>query len=61
VSTTVEKSLSYWPTSRFYRGPGNPVQWYEKIAPDDRVGPLLLFNIPADSKLRSDNCDPQVR
>lgn len=61
VSTTVEKSLSYWPTSRFYRGPGDPVQWYEKIAPDDRVGPLLLFNVPANSKLRSDNCDPQAQ
>ena len=56
VSATVEKSLSNWPQGRFYRGPGNPVQWYEKIAPTDRVGPLLMFNIPADSKLRSDNC-----
>ncbi|MGA7245291.1 MAG: hypothetical protein WBX19_19060 [Terracidiphilus sp.] len=59
VSTTVEKSLSYWPQSRFYRGPGNPLQWYEKVSPTDRVGPLLLFNVPAGSQLRSENCVAQ--
>jgi 4-amino-4-deoxy-L-arabinose transferase-like glycosyltransferase len=57
VSTTVEKSLSHWPEGRFYRGPGNPVEWYEQIAPTERLGPLLLFNIPPGSKLRSENCN----
>jgi hypothetical protein len=57
VSTTVEKSLSYWSGARYYRGPGTPVEWYEKIDPTERIGPLLLFNIPQDSKLKSDNCD----
>lgn len=57
VSTTVEKSLSYWPGARYYRGPGTPAEWYEKVDPTERLGPLLLFNIPQDSKLRSDNCN----
>jgi hypothetical protein len=56
VSTTVEKSLSYWPDRIFYRGPGTPVEWYEQIPPTARVGPLLLFNIPAGSTLHSSNC-----
>lgn len=50
VGTTVEKSLSWWEESkRYYRGPHTP--WYELIPPEERVGPLLIFNIPADSKL----------
>ncbi len=55
VSTTVEKSLSYWPTSRFFRGPGAPVAWYEQVAPTERLGPLLLYNIQPGSTLRSQN------
>ncbi|MFZ0743610.1 MAG: hypothetical protein WAM85_04350 [Terracidiphilus sp.] len=56
VSTTVEKSLSYWPGTRFFRGPGTPTAWYEQVAPSERLGPLLLYNIPPGSKLRSENC-----
>ena len=57
VSTTVEESLSRWPTSRFFRGPGAPTAWYEQVAPNERLGPLLLYNIPPGSKLHSGNCD----
>jgi hypothetical protein len=57
VSTTVEKSLSYWAGARYYRGPGTPVEWYEQVTPTERLGPLLLYDIPPDSKLRSGNCN----
>ena len=50
VGPTVEKSLSYWSNApRYYRGDHTP--WYELMPPDERVGALLLFNIPPDSKL----------
>jgi len=57
VSTTVERSLSHWAGTRYYRGPGMPAAWYELIAPTERIGPLLLYDIPEGSKLRSENCD----
>jgi hypothetical protein len=34
-----------------------PAAWYELIAPTERIGPLLLYDIPEGSKLRSENCD----
>jgi hypothetical protein len=50
VGPTIEKSLSYWSNApRYYRGDHTP--WYELVPPDERVGALLLFNIPPDSKL----------
>lgn len=58
VSTSVEKSLSRWPSSRYYRGPGAPTAWYEMVEPTERLGPLMLFNIPQGSTLRSQGCDP---
>lgn len=57
VSTTVEKSLSHWPGTRYFRSSAMPVAWYEQVVPNERIGPLLLFNIPPDSRLRSGNCD----
>ena len=59
VSSTIEKSLSYWPNidSRYYRGPETSLKaWYDQIAPNERVGGLLLYNIPSDSKLSGQNC-----
>jgi hypothetical protein len=57
VSTTVERSLSYWSGTRYYRGPGMPAAWYEQVAPNERLGPLLLYDVPPGSRLRSANCD----
>lgn len=56
VSTTVQQSFSRWPESRFFRGQNFSKPWYEQIPPDDRVGPLLLYNIRSDMKLKSENC-----
>lgn len=56
VSTTVEQSFSWWPNSRFYRGPSGSKTWYEEIAPTERVGPLLLYNIPSGMQLTGKNC-----
>jgi hypothetical protein len=50
VSVTVQKSLSFWDGTPFFVGPG-ATPWFEHIAPTERLGPLLLFNIPADAKL----------
>ena len=56
VSTTVEQTFSRLPDSRFYRGPNGLKPWYEEIAPTERVGPLLLYNIPSGMKLSGGNC-----
>jgi hypothetical protein len=55
LSPTVEKSLSWWPDTDFYRGIYSPKTWYEQVAPTERVGPLLLYYIAPDTKL---NCLP---
>jgi hypothetical protein len=57
VSTTVERSLSHWAGARYYRGPGNSTAWYEQVEPTERIGPLLLFDVPQGSQLRSSKCD----
>jgi len=57
VGTTVEQTYSRWPDSTFYRGPNMSLKpWYEQIAPNERVGGLLLYNIPPDIKLSGENC-----
>lgn len=55
LSPTVEKSLSWWPDTEFYRGIYSPKTWYEQVTPTERVGPLLLYYIAPDTKL---NCLP---
>jgi hypothetical protein len=57
VGAVVEQSLSRWPLSRFYRGPKMSKPWYEQIAPDQRIGPLLLYNIPSGLKVASEGCN----
>jgi len=52
LSPTVMKSWSRWPGIRWSR-PDGTTPWFEQIAPTERVGPLLLYNVPANSKL---NC-----
>jgi hypothetical protein len=52
LSVTIEKSLTYWEGSPFYPGPDTK-PWFDGVAPTERIGPLLLYNIPADAKL---NC-----
>lgn len=56
VSTTIEQSFSRWPDSRFYRGLNMSKPWYEQITPNERVGGLLLYNIPPGMKLSAENC-----
>ncbi len=51
VSSTVAKSLSRFPESALYQGPSTGKRWYEQIAPSERVGPLLLYNIPDPGNL----------
>jgi hypothetical protein len=53
LSPTIEKSISYWPGNRFYRGRNMVKPWYEQVTPTERVGPLLLYFVPPDAKL---NC-----
>jgi Dolichyl-phosphate-mannose-protein mannosyltransferase len=57
VSTTVEQSGSRWPGNRFYyRGPTKSKPWYEKVTPNERVGPLLIYFIPPGIKRSGENC-----
>ncbi|MGA8151692.1 MAG: hypothetical protein WB952_12130 [Terriglobales bacterium] len=56
ISTTVEQLASRRPGDRFYRGSKTSKPWYEKMTPDERVGPLLLYNIPSGMKLSGENC-----
>jgi hypothetical protein len=56
IGPTIEQSLSRWPDSRFYRGPNGMRPWYEQISPNERVGPLLLYNIPPGVKLTAESC-----
>jgi hypothetical protein len=57
VSTSVQKSFNRWSKLPFYRyGPAQGTPWYDQIAPVERVGPLLLYNIPQNAKFSPDNC-----
>jgi hypothetical protein len=56
LGVTVEDDLSYMPDNMFYRGSSGRKPWYEKIKPDERVGGLVLYNIPPGLKLKGDNC-----
>jgi MFS family permease len=56
VSTTVEQTFTHWPGSEFFRGPKMLRPWYEQIAPSERVGGLLLYNIPSGTKLTEESC-----
>jgi hypothetical protein len=58
VSTTIQKSYSLWDDSVFYRfDEGRAIPWYEQIAPDQRLGPLLLYNVRPDQKWLPVNCN----
>jgi len=50
VGATFEKSV------RFVYGYKVPTPWYEQIAPSERVGPFLLYNIPSSTKIPAVNC-----
>jgi 4-amino-4-deoxy-L-arabinose transferase-like glycosyltransferase len=57
ISTTVTKIYSHLEGSRFYRADDNSATpWYDQIAPDERLGPLLMFNIRPDQKFLSQPC-----
>ncbi len=50
LSATIEKSLSLWEGTPFYAGP-DAKAWYDQVAPTERLGSLMLYYVPADSKL----------
>lgn len=56
LSTTIEKSLSWWPDSGYYRGSNMSQPWYEQTAPTDRVGGMLLYNLPPGIQVGRENC-----
>jgi hypothetical protein len=52
VGVTFEKSLRF-----VIFGKGMPTPWYETVAPTERLGPLLLYNIPADTQIHTVGCE----
>lgn len=52
VSTTYKQSLRF-----VVFGSNMPTPWYEAISPAERLGPLLLYNIPAEMKMPASVCD----